>query len=809
LFIIRPPATMHGADPMGQEGHRLCDCAVASEAHQRLLPHPIQDEAMQRPGWTLRSRRTAAVAAVVASLLAACSFVGLSVQHKRLRSQLEVLLLTKSAAICGLMEEDVSYLTNTVFRELGNITSAENCLAECDGNGRCRAWTWSKGQRGPARSAAVCFLKELGEDEVPERLVQHGVVSGLKCQRAAEQRSHSSFTATTRTRITTAATTSVVSTTTRSSSTPERSSTASAPTTRLSTTVSSTTLTDWSTSATTKLATTTTTHRSSTSKSATTTTKWSALGMRELDAHASVLWRTSSGGDFIPAYQNGLTTRCGAVKDGVDYWTKLPLYQLQDIAGPEECCRECQAEPACWAWTWGRNGSVQGLANVCFVKGLQAFDEEPEEHANPHVLSGRACRTMDNEPIPCNTAPEAPASCGKIKHDVDYWTSKSLSQQADMASAEDCRERCERTVGCGAWTWGKESAVPGLARVCFLKGLQMGEEPQRHHNTDVMSGLSCTFRPFASKHHSTTRSALSTTTSGTTSTHTTTRTRSSTTESATSTATSTASSTTITSTITATTSSSSRVLPPEERYQPNSLYCFTLMQPTGYEKDLIVHQHKAHVSIFACDEFAVFSSKVIDISSRVKTVAIDSDLKCKEGNGDLGILLNTEIFFAVWDKVITEKRFNVHAWTVKVDPDSVFLPSRLRMDLKHHSEGPTGVYINNCKMGLKGPLEVFSRIAVHLWAEGRHRCVEHFNKLCSGPCPWGEDKFIDQCLWKVLGVRRENDWSLLATAHCDPPDGWTDCLDVTKATFHPFKDGGDWRKCMYHAGGYSHKSEGA
>jgi len=225
------------------------------------------------------------------------------------------------------------------------------------------------------------------------------------------------------------------------------------------------------------------------------------------------------------------------------------------------------------------------------------------------------------------------------------------------------------------------------------------------------------------------------------------------------------------------------------------------VQPSGYELGLIAHQFKAHVSIFACDESVVLSNKVIEIAPGLKTSVVNSSLRCQKG-GEFMTALNTEIFFAVWDKIISDGRFDLHAWTVKVDADCVFLPSRLRQDLKHHYEGPTGVYINNCKMGLHGPLEVFSRIAVHLWAEGRQRCVDHFAKLCSGPCLWGEDMFIDQCLSKVLGVRRDDDWSLLVEDHCAPPKGWDDCLDVTKAAFHPFKDDGDWRRCMYNAGGY-------
>mmetsp|Transcript_58194 Transcript_58194/g.131135 ORF Transcript_58194/g.131135 Transcript_58194/m.131135 type:complete len:114 (-) Transcript_58194:138-479(-) len=99
-------------------------------------------------------------------------------------------------------------------------------------------------------------------------------------------------------------------------------------------------------------------------------------------------------------------------------------------------------------------------------------------------------------------------------------------------------------------------------------------------------------------------------------------------------------------------------------------------------------------------------------------------------------------------------------------------------------------------MGMHGPLEVFSRKAVKAWAYGRDRCVAHFNKLCSGPCQWGEDMFIDQCLFKVLNVKRDYDGALLVEDHCDPPPGWQSCKNATFVSYHPFKKAPLYFKCM-------------
>jgi len=217
------------------------------------------------------------------------------------------------------------------------------------------------------------------------------------------------------------------------------------------------------------------------------------------------------------------------------------------------------------------------------------------------------------------------------------------------------------------------------------------------------------------------------------------------------------------------------------------------MQPEGYEKDLLRMEHKERASLFSCDEFAVYSNRVLMVAPGVKTSVVDSDLKCSKG-GEFQTALNTDIFMAVWTKVISDRRFQYHDWTVKVDPDSVFFPGRLRIAVSFHPETAEGVYLNNCKFGMHGPIEVFSRRAVEAWAKGSALCQQHFKELCSGPCLWGEDMFIDQCLSKVLKVKRVNDWNLLSEPHCDSKD-WEECSNGD-ITFHPFKTVEGYKKCL-------------
>jgi hypothetical protein len=236
------------------------------------------------------------------------------------------------------------------------------------------------------------------------------------------------------------------------------------------------------------------------------------------------------------------------------------------------------------------------------------------------------------------------------------------------------------------------------------------------------------------------------------------------------------------------------------RPEPNSisLFCFSLMLPNSYEQKLLAMQVEANVSIFACDAFSVYSNGSIVVSHRLTTTAIESNLTCTTG-GEFGTVLNLHIFLTTWTQVVKDGLYLQHDWTVKVDPDAVFLPLRLKGILRIYKEGGNGVFLNNCKFGLHGPLEVLSRRAVQAWSKGWPWCQAHFRQRCDGDCLWGEDMFIDQCLSKVLGVTRVNDFRLLVEDHCDAPSDWQSCRDTSRAAFHPFKTLTGYRHCLGNA----------
>jgi len=233
-----------------------------------------------------------------------------------------------------------------------------------------------------------------------------------------------------------------------------------------------------------------------------------------------------------------------------------------------------------------------------------------------------------------------------------------------------------------------------------------------------------------------------------------------------------------------------------------SLFCFALMLPRSYEQTLLGLQFDSKLSLFGCDQYAIYSNEAIEVRPALITGIVDSDLKCSFG-GEFGTALNLEIFLAVWKKVSADGVFKNHAWTVKVDPDSVFFPAKLRSMLPHHMpDQPKGVYLNNCRYGMHGPLEVFSKNAVLNWVAGYQSCLDHFNKVCSGSCNWGEDMFIDQCMEKVLHARRDNEWGLLSEEHCKPDKrhslDWQSCNNGNVA-FHPFKTEVSYRACVARA----------
>merc|ERR1712073_248155 len=151
---------------------------------------------------------------------------------------------------------------------------------------------------------------------------------------------------------------------------------------------------------------------------------------------------------------------------------------------------------------------------------------------------------------------------------------------------------------------------------------------------------------------------------------------------------------------------------------------------------------------------------------------------------ETGAWVNWAMFFQVWWKVRELGVWHDHDWTIKVDPDAVFLPARMRTWLSGRADTEHGVYFEDCH-------EVFAPCA---------------NDGCDWKWgPWGEDVFAQRCMDHHY-VDKVEAYDLTTDGACeaDRPEGekknkkWhaPDCSAVTTPAAHPFKKPEEYMKCM-------------
>jgi len=233
-----------------------------------------------------------------------------------------------------------------------------------------------------------------------------------------------------------------------------------------------------------------------------------------------------------------------------------------------------------------------------------------------------------------------------------------------------------------------------------------------------------------------------------------------------------------------------------------SLFCWCIMMTVGnnpigwMEETLVKQQLDRSIGIFACNEWAVITDdrlaldrwgahgfpkipEGIEPYKGTTTWAIGSTQVAKgvETNP-----LNTMIFRTAWKALQTSKRLEHHDWVVKVDPDTVWFPVRLRSHLKiympGHGNGWDNVFLKNCQRynSMQGPVEVISRKA----ATNLQNNIQN----CGGVWGTGEDHFMVACL-QQLGVSAVMEAGLLNDKYCD---GYVDCSNTWKVAFHPHKN---------------------
>jgi len=228
-----------------------------------------------------------------------------------------------------------------------------------------------------------------------------------------------------------------------------------------------------------------------------------------------------------------------------------------------------------------------------------------------------------------------------------------------------------------------------------------------------------------------------------------------------------------------------------------SLFCMALMASGTHEQELIAMQQRTRRGIFDCDGYVVYSDHPVHISSGYEAMAVSASFGGEAGD-DLGARASIHVWTRVWDQVHADGDYLRFAWTVKAEPDCVFMPRRLRPVLAGYAGSlgdPRGVYLNNCEFGLQGAIEVFSAHAVTQWLHSRRECEDHFGRLCRGDCHLSEATLVDQCLRQVVRAKRETVERLLADDACGPRAGWRDCTAAGVVAFHPFAEVAAYSAC--------------
>eukprot|EP00419_Tripos_fusus_P085267 CAMPEP_0172865986 /NCGR_PEP_ID=MMETSP1075-20121228/81722_1 /TAXON_ID=2916 /ORGANISM="Ceratium fusus, Strain PA161109" /LENGTH=599 /DNA_ID=CAMNT_0013715093 /DNA_START=75 /DNA_END=1871 /DNA_ORIENTATION=+ len=229
-----------------------------------------------------------------------------------------------------------------------------------------------------------------------------------------------------------------------------------------------------------------------------------------------------------------------------------------------------------------------------------------------------------------------------------------------------------------------------------------------------------------------------------------------------------------------------------------SLFCVEVVRTHGYELPMVKAQQRVHASIFSCEEYRVFSDggqeQVIGIGpggEEIRTIVIPPIKKQMGDLKDKGVTtnswLNTETFLQVWNLLDKrDGRWIHHDWVIKVDPDAVFFPDRLRKKLRGHTSDGSNLFVMNCDkykpVALYGSLEIFSKKALHNYLHGQWDCRR--NLPWKG---WGEDFFMSHCM-QHLNVKPLYDFSLIGDKRCH----YAPCSDTSKIVYHDYKNLNDW-----------------
>jgi len=220
-----------------------------------------------------------------------------------------------------------------------------------------------------------------------------------------------------------------------------------------------------------------------------------------------------------------------------------------------------------------------------------------------------------------------------------------------------------------------------------------------------------------------------------------------------------------------------------------------------YEVGLLKQHLKHKVGIFACTEWAVYSNKTVSLGKHdgktLHSNVMNGSLKCKFG-GKAHTALNTQIFRRFWDTLKKNPKSWRNDWIVKADPDTVFFPDRLREMLTYRWKDKQGVpgyamWLNNCQLGLHGPIEVFSKQAFGVYHSKKDMCDDLTEDYPQ------EDAWLGAC-FKKTGVGKMDaynlllEWKWACNERPSSKDNKPPCY-AQQVSFHPFKSVKTWFQC--------------
>lgn len=235
------------------------------------------------------------------------------------------------------------------------------------------------------------------------------------------------------------------------------------------------------------------------------------------------------------------------------------------------------------------------------------------------------------------------------------------------------------------------------------------------------------------------------------------------------------------------------VVPVDPVQMGNSLFCFSAYRVNKGTSDaddnaynLLLKQKQNSVGIFACDMWRVYSDVDANLDE-YKIIKVSGDDFYQSRRPDVGgwggnQWINTPFYRQVWKKIYEEYPqggFSTKQWTVKADPDTLFIPARLSARLQNQPVPATGLYIEHCKgvdYGFFGSLEVMSKTAALILFQNLEKCYNgelnwKGDELAQKYGWYGEDLFAQRCM-DLHNVKKIWQFDLVADGTCPQGRPW-------------------------------------